>query len=146
MKDYDLEKIFVIINDNAANMREAFTLINEKYPNIVPLGCLSHFLHLLCTGILQCKSIQNFLTNSIEIVKMIKCSDLLQPTFTRIQKQEIKKNIAISLKLAVKTRCGSYLCCLLSLKEAVITNKKNKQTAKRSCYVFIKLCITNPVS
>lgn len=117
MKDHGFEKFFVIIGDNAANMRAAFTLIKGKYPNILPLGCLSHLLHLLCTDILQCKSIQTFLSHAVEIVKNIKRSHHLQSMFVRIQNQEIKKNAAaISLKLPVKTRWGSYLYCFQSLK------------------------------
>lgn len=85
MKDHGLEKFFVIIGDNAANMKAAFTLINEKYPNIVTLGCLSHLLHLLCLDILQCTSIQNFLSHATEIVKTIKRSHLLQAMYIRIQ-------------------------------------------------------------
>lgn len=77
MKDHDPEKNFVIIGDNAKNMIAAFRLVKEKYPHVVPLGCLAHLLHLLCSDISGCKSVKQFFTNVIDIVKTIKQSNCL---------------------------------------------------------------------
>ena len=80
---------------------------------------------------------------------MIELTHLLQATFIRIQNQVIKKkNAAISLKFPVKTRWGSYLHCLLSLKankfvlqilsiwEAQLPSELKKKKASRDDDVF----------
>ena len=73
------------------NMRAAFTLNNEKYSNVVPLGCLSHLLHLLCTDILQSKSIQNFLTYSIEIEKRLNSATFYKQHLLEFKTGRFKK-------------------------------------------------------
>jgi len=121
MMKHDPKKFLVIIGDNAANMRAAFKILKEKYPSIVPLGCLAHLLHLLCSDIVGCQSVKSFLVNVIDVVKTIKQSHLLQALFDRIGKE---RNVSVSLKLPGKTRWGSHLFCFQSL----LTNKVVLQT------------------
>lgn len=49
-----------MIGDNAPNMRAVIALLQEKdkYKHTIPLGCISHLLHLLCGDILRCKSVK----------------------------------------------------------------------------------------
>lgn len=108
------EKFFVVIADNASNMRAALKIVKEKYPSIVPLGCLAHLLHLLCADILGCATIKNFMAYVIDIVKTIKNSHILHALFDKIQSEK-RSNERISLKLPGKTRWGSSLFCLQSL-------------------------------
>uniref|UniRef100_A0A6P7GXR6 Uncharacterized protein LOC114348106 isoform X1 n=1 Tax=Diabrotica virgifera virgifera TaxID=50390 RepID=A0A6P7GXR6_DIAVI len=106
IEKYNSEKFLVVIGDNAANMKQAFTLMTEKYDHLVPLGCLCHTLQLLCNDIVNCKSAQTFFNSCTEIVKCQKNVHILNALFTKINKE---KNITVSLKLPVKTRWVVYL-------------------------------------
>ena len=136
MEKYDTEKFFVVIGDNAANMRAAFRVLSETFQHIVPLGCIAHLLHLLCNDILNCDSVKLFLGQVTDIVKTIKKSHLLQALFTRIGKE---KNINISLKLAGKTRWGSHLFSLQSL----YANKVVLQTLAVSDEILVTTQLKN---
>lgn len=127
---YGPEKFFVVIGDNAANMKKALNLIAEKYNHLVPLGCVCHTLQLLCTDILSCQSAQVFLSSCIQIVKTIRNVHVLNALFTKINKD---KNINISLTLPCKTRWGSNLNTLQSLltcKNTLQTLAVNEQAAE----------------
>lgn len=114
MERYDSKKFLVVITDNAANMKAALTILNEKYPHIVPLGCIAHLLHLLCSDILGCETVKSFFVGAIEIVKKIKQSHVLHALFDEISGEKKFKD-RVSLKLPGKTRWGSHLYCLQSL-------------------------------
>jgi len=49
--NYGKEKCFVIIGDNAANVKKSFELVKNVYKGIQTLGCAAHGLHLLCSDI-----------------------------------------------------------------------------------------------
>lgn len=112
MTKHGVEKFFVVIGDNARNMRAAFNLLKEKYPHVVPAGCVAHLLHLLCSDILSCKSVETFMSQASDLVKTVNRSHRLKALFTKIGKE---KKVNVSLKLPVKTRWGSNLFCLQSL-------------------------------
>lgn len=112
--NYGPEKFLVVIADNAANMKAALSLVKEKYPHIVPLGCIAHLLHLLCSDILGCQTVKTFFAEVTGIVKTIKHSHILQAIFDEIASEKRFKD-RISLKLPGKTRWGSHLFCLQSL-------------------------------
>lgn len=114
IEKYGPDKFLVVIADNAANMKAALTLLKEKYPHIVPLGCIAHLLHLLCGDILGCPTVKNFFAEVITIVKTIKNSHILKALFDEISSEKRFKD-QISLKLPGKTRWGSHLFCLESL-------------------------------
>ncbi|CAH1112832.1 unnamed protein product [Psylliodes chrysocephalus] len=92
-------------------MRAALALVKEKYPSIIPLGCLAHLLHLLCEEILKYNS---FMATVTSIVKTIKNSHVLKALFGRFQLEKSQKT-RVSLKLPGQTRWGSNLFCLQSL-------------------------------
>lgn len=121
---YGPEKFLVIIADNAANMKAALNIVKEKYPNIVPLGCLAHLLHLLCSDILRCTSVKSFMATVIDIVKTIKNSHILKALFDQISAEKKKFKDRVTLKLPGKTRWGSHLFCIKSL----LANKVVLQT------------------
>lgn len=114
IEKYGPDKFFVVIADNAQNMKAALTLLKEKYPHIVPLGCIAHLLHLLCGDILGCQTVKSFFAEVITIVKTIKNSHILKALFDEISSQKRFKD-RISLKLPGQTRWGSHLFCLESL-------------------------------
>lgn len=104
----------MVIADNAANMKASLAILKEKYPHIVPLGCIAHLLHLLCSDILGCETARQFLQSVIDIVKKIKNSHVLKALFDEIAKEKNPKG-GLSLKLPGKTRWGSHLFCLKSV-------------------------------
>lgn len=107
------EKFFVIIGDNASNVKAALTIVREKFPSIVTVGCLAHLLHLLCADILRCTTVKNFMANVVDIIKTVKKSHILQALFSHIQSEKKFKD-RITLKLPGNTRWGSHLFCLQS--------------------------------
>jgi replicative superfamily II helicase len=47
------ERISAIVSDNAANVRKARAIINEKYPNIENVRCISHCINLIACNIVS---------------------------------------------------------------------------------------------
>lgn len=124
MEKYGPKKFLVVIADNAANMKAALHMIKGKFPHIVPLGCLAHLLHLLCSDILSCQTAHAFIANAVQVVKTITHSHILKALFDEILAADKKFKDRISLKVPGKTRWGSHLLCLESLQ----SNKVALQT------------------
>lgn len=114
MEKYGAEKFFVAIGDNENTMQAALRLLQIKFPWIIPLGCISHWLHLFCKDIMGCKNAKKLVSNAMTVVKTVKKSHVLNGEFKKKQKE---KGVSISLKLAGKTRWGSILFCLESLQQ-----------------------------
>lgn len=111
---YGAKKFFVAIGDNENTMQAALRLLQIEFPWIVPLGCISHWLHLFCKYIMKCKKAKKLVSNAMTVVKTVKKSHVLNGEFKQKQKE---KGVAVSLKLAGKTRWGSILFCLQSLQK-----------------------------
>lgn len=47
------DRISAIVSDNAANVRNARALINEKYPQIENIRCISHCINLIASDIVD---------------------------------------------------------------------------------------------
>lgn len=136
MEKHGPEKFLVVIGDNAANMKAAFNLVVEKFPHVVPLGCLAHLLHLLCSDILSCPTMKTFMANVVEVVKTIKNSHVLLALFSEIAAEKKAFKDRVSLKLPGKTRWGSHLYCLESLQsnkavlQTLVVNEKAQANLK----------------
>lgn len=116
IEKYGQEKFLVVIGDNAANMKAALNVVKDKFPHLVPLGCLAHLLNLLCSDILSCNTMKTFIANAVEVVKTIKQSHVLSALFAEISAEKKPFKDRVSLKLPGRTRWGSHLFCLESLK------------------------------
>lgn len=110
---YDNRKFIAIITDNAANMLKARKSIEDKFPHIVSLNCIAHSLHLIISDLLKCNSVSTFITEVVDIVKAIKKSQILNAHFDSIRQINLCSK---TLTLPVKTRWGSNLFCLTSMK------------------------------
>ncbi|GBC49830.2 zinc finger BED domain-containing protein 4-like [Rhizophagus irregularis DAOM 181602=DAOM 197198] len=53
IKKVGFERIFAIVSDNAANIRKARKIINEKYPKIESIRCISHRINLIACDIVS---------------------------------------------------------------------------------------------
>lgn len=109
---YGPEKLLVVIGDNAANVQCALKLLNEKYTHIIPLGCVSHLMHLLCGDIMKSTSSKQIFSSAKFIIKKVRRSHLLCALFSKIQKEN---DIVCALKLPGVTRWGSIQNALESL-------------------------------
>lgn len=116
------QKVFGVVTDNAANMKAAWKLIETKYANtnVFTYGCLAHSLQLIFTDMKTLSTLKTLIANATACVKAIRNSHKLNTAF--IEKQ-LTTGDKISLKLPVKTRWGSLVSCLESLKQ-------NKQIIK----------------
>lgn len=116
------QKVFGVVTDNAANMKAAWRLLETKYArtNLFTYGCLAHSLQLIFTDMNTLPTLKSLIADATACVKAIKNSHKLNTAF--IEKQ-LTTGVKLSLKLPVKTRWGSLVSCLESLKE-------NKQTIK----------------
>jgi len=115
---YDNRKFIAIITDNAANMLKARKSIEDIFPHIVSLNCIAHSLHLIISDLLKCNSVSTFITKVVDIVKAVKKSQILNAHFDSIRKINLCSK---TLNLPVKTRWGSNLFCLTSMKVCKIS-------------------------
>ncbi|MCL4134444.1 UNVERIFIED_CONTAM: hypothetical protein GTU68_003358 [Idotea baltica] len=113
-------KVTGLCTDNASNMKNAWELINEKYPHIYTYGCLAHALNLIFSDLGKVNSVESLIKDATNVVKTVKSSQRLSALLKMNQDAE-----KTSLKLPVKTRWGhSIVPCLESL-------TKNKQALKK---------------
>jgi hypothetical protein len=47
INDLGPQKVFALVTDNAANMKAAWSKVEESYPHVTPIGCAAHALNLL---------------------------------------------------------------------------------------------------
>lgn len=114
MKTYGVNKFVVLIGDNAKNMQKAFEIVKNKYPHITPLGCCAHVLNLLSQDCSKSETMKNFIDEAVNVIKIIKKSQILSAQLSKIIKI---KGCGEKLKLPVKTRWGSTVTALKSLKK-----------------------------
>lgn len=109
----DINKLSSLVTDNAQAMKKAWSILMEKYPSIIYIGCISHNLNLLIGDIIKLDWVDGFLKKSKSIVKFFKSHNIPSAVFKRYQQNNNQSQA--SLKLPVKTRWGSSVMCLESL-------------------------------
>lgn len=73
IEKYGPDKFLVLIGDNARNMQSALSIVKERFPHIIQLGCLAHLLHLVCGNIYNsCATVKTFMATAIDVVKTVK--------------------------------------------------------------------------
>src|SRR4051812_23367619 len=60
-------KILAIVSDNAANIRNAHKILQEKYPNIENVRCIVHAVNLIACDIVK-ESFSNRLLRKVNIL------------------------------------------------------------------------------
>ncbi|XP_011872581.1 PREDICTED: uncharacterized protein LOC105564652, partial [Vollenhovia emeryi] len=113
--DVDVKSIFLIVTDNAANMRAAWHLVNEKYPHIVTIGCCAHSLNLLVNDIIKQPGVQSIKKKVKRVIKEFKNHHVINAVFNLQQKEKYGSK-AISLKLPPKTRWFYLVISLYSIR------------------------------
>ena len=109
------------VTDNASNMKRAWNLLRENYPEITCYGCAAHSLNLIFGDLIKLDALAQIVGNATSIVKDFKSKHLLGDLLLKTQSKE---KVSITLKLPVKTRWGSTLICLDSV-------QKNKHVLRK---------------
>lgn len=109
------KKIMAVVSDNAANMRAAWTIIEQKYEYIQCYGCVAHGLHLLANDISRVESVSKILQRAKDMVKFVKYKHLPHAVFQRVQKERSKEGRPLSLLMPSATRWGTVAAMLQRL-------------------------------
>jgi hypothetical protein len=118
IEEVGASKICSVITDNAANMKKAWELIEDKYSHIFANGCAAHMLNLLVKDILQLPLFQSTFEKSVELVKHIQSSQELLFRFRTIRSSlksahQIERELELCLPVA--TRWYSSKKCISSV-------------------------------
>lgn len=117
-------RISGIVTDNAAAMKGAWGLIQEKYPHIIAYGCFAHGLNLLSKDLATINSISRIISLSKDIVQFFNNKHIPKEVFKKVQEE--RGETKITLKTPVDTRWGTYVIMLQSL-------LKNINNLKAAC-------------
>lgn len=97
MEEIGIHKFSSVITDTAANMKAAWKIIEEKYPDIICFGCASHVINLLISDILKIDAIKSIMDIAKTAVKYFKDHTISMAKLRRIQKENYNKEIALVL-------------------------------------------------
>lgn len=114
-KGQNAKKFFIIITDNAANMKAMWVIVRAKYSHIVMIGCLAHMLNLLLTNIMKQESFLAIRRIVKMIVQAIRKHHVVLAFFKSAQKERYG-NKGVTLKFPPKTRWLYLVISLCSLK------------------------------
>jgi len=117
MEVIGVQNFSAVITDTASVMKAAWRRIEEKYSNVVCLGCNSHIINLLVGDVLKINEIKTVIDNAKMIVNYFK-SHVQAAKLKHIQIENYSKEIA--LVLPALTRWGTHLDCLQSLQKSKI--------------------------
>lgn len=118
IKEIGSDKFVGVVTDNAANMKNAWTRIQEdaECPHIVCYGCGAHGIQLLLGDVCNLPSATDILQKAKAIVKEVNNSHRLR---SMLSVQCTAMQCKQSLKMPVVTRWGSSIACL----DSVLANK-----------------------
>lgn len=85
LEEIGAEKVSALVTDNAANMKAAWQLMKNKYPHIMPYGCVAHGLNLLFTDIAKIEEFREMTVTVQAIIKEIRNSHFLLAKFREHQ-------------------------------------------------------------
>ena len=97
------------MTDNAANMKAAWSKVEESYLHITPIGCAAHALNLLLKDIMALKTMDTFYKRAKELVSYVKGHQVIAATYLTKQSE---KNKSTTLKLPSNTRWVVLSSCL----------------------------------
>ena len=97
MNNVGIDKFSAVITDTASVMKAAWRIIEDKYPNIICLGCNSHIINLLKGDILKINQIKSIVEVAKKTVNYFKSHVQAAAKLKRIQKENYSKEIALVL-------------------------------------------------
>ena len=106
INDLGPQKVFALVTDNAANMKAAWSKVEESYPHITPIGCAAHALNLLLKDIMALKTMDTLYKRAKEMVRYVKGHQVIAAIYLTKQSE---KNKSTTLKLPSNTRWGGVI-------------------------------------
>ena len=88
IEDVECNKFSSVVSDNASTMIAAKKLVNEKYPHILPVRCITHHVNLLTTDIMKHEFSKSTISKCMTIIKYFKRSYKSEALLSK----EIKNN------------------------------------------------------
>ncbi|KAM9412479.1 uncharacterized protein ACWYII_026641 [Salvelinus alpinus] len=114
INDLGPQKVFALVTDNAANMKAAWSKVEESYPHITPIGCAAHALNLLLKDVMALKTMDTFYKRAKEMVMYVKGHQVIAAIYLTKQSE---KNKSTTLKLPSNTHLGGVVIMFDSLLE-----------------------------
>ena len=99
INDLGPQKVYALVTDNAANMKAAWSKVEESYTQIKPIGCAAHALILLLKDIMALKQWIHS-TRAKEMVRYLKGYQVIAAIYLTKQSE---KNKSTTLKLPSNT-------------------------------------------
>ena len=94
------------MTDNAANMKAAWSKVEEYYPHITPIGCAAHALNLLLKEIMTLKTMDTLYKRAKEMVRYVKGHQVIAAIYHTKQSET---NKSTTLKLPSNTCWGGVV-------------------------------------
>ena len=113
MKEAGINKFGAVITDNAPNMKAAWKILKQKYPQKIFLGCWAHGIHLWMKDIINIGWIKDILEKAKKLSIYFRNHQVILGALRRLQKEKYGKEIA--LILPCETRWGSSYSCINQL-------------------------------
>ena len=85
INDLGPQKLFALVTDNAANMKAAWSKVEESYPHTTPIGCAA--LNLLLKDIMTLKTIDTLFKRAKEIVRYVKGHQVIAAIYLTKQRR-----------------------------------------------------------
>ncbi|CAB5295631.1 unnamed protein product [Rhizophagus irregularis] len=102
MIEAGINKFVAVITDNANNMKAAWRILKEKYPNKIFLGCWTHGINLWVKDIIKHNWANEILNMAKKLSLYFRNHQIPLAALRRIQKDKYRKEIG--LNLPVETR------------------------------------------
>jgi hypothetical protein len=92
------KKVCAVVTDNAANMKNAWKILQEKYPYLIIFGCLAHGINLLIKDILGIHGFDIILKDVKDIIKFFKNRQLPREMPTILRRTILDVNFWFSVE------------------------------------------------
>jgi hypothetical protein len=124
IQEVGAEKVFAVMTDNARNMKAAWDILKQKYPNLITAGCSAHGINLLLCDIMKLKTMQQLTTKAKELVKYIKRTHIVLAVYKRKMQAFIcsrkSKDSVHACSLTLITMSNSLGWCCFDVSKPVI--------------------------
>ncbi|RHY97076.1 hypothetical protein DYB37_007765 [Aphanomyces astaci] len=115
-----VSKVGSVVTDNAACMKSAWKILEQKYPGLICNGCAAHAVNLLINDVCKLEVFANALERARDVTSFVKDRNALTKRFERIQETllvdgEISSKRALSSVVA--TRWYTHYNCIARVLE-----------------------------
>jgi hypothetical protein len=81
------ERFLLIVTDNAANMKAAWGIVQEKFPHVSAVGCAAHSINLIFADLLKLRTLNDLYKDCRGIVVHVRNSHMLLSIFNEKRKE-----------------------------------------------------------